>query len=150
MKNKALKFIIVLFAILCAIQLISGIVLFIYKFGFSYEMLNEYFLGNEDKFILPKEFNGLLETSMFHFLAQMGVAFIIAHFVLFIKNKSKLLIASGYGVMIFALVDILAPYFIVYIDSFFIWFKFIGFIGFEICMFYILAYLLTSSIKTNK
>lgn len=147
MKDKALKYIIFLFVVLCAIQLLSGIVLFIYKFGFSYTMISEYFLGNEDKFILAKEFNGLLETSMYHFVAQVGIAFIIAHFVLFIKNKSKLLLLCGYGVILFALLDIISPYFIVYIDENFVLLKLLSFVGFEICMFYILFILLKRTIR---
>ncbi|MCV6608063.1 MAG: hypothetical protein OIF32_07625 [Campylobacterales bacterium] len=149
MKNKNLQILVILFIVLCGIQLLSGIGLFFYKIGFTYEMVGEYFLGNEDKFIMAKEFNGLLETSMFHFVGQLGVGFIVAHFILFIKEKSKLLIASGYLVLIFGLVDILSPYLIINFGAIFVWWKIIGFVGFEISMFYILINLLIS-FKNNK
>jgi hypothetical protein len=142
MKNKNLKIIILLFALLCAIQLMSGILLFFYKIGFNYELITEYFLGNEEKFMLKKEFNGLLETSMYHLVAQVGVAFIISHFVLFIQKSSKFLIAVGYSVIVFAIVDIVAPYFIIYFGTYFVLLKIFGFVGFELATFYILTQLL--------
>lgn len=150
MKNNNLKLIVLLFVLLCSIQLLSGIILFFVKIGFNYEMMIEYFLGNEEKFMIKKEFNGLLETSMFHLVGQVTVAFIIAHFVLFIKDKSPFLIFCGYGVIVFSFLDILAPYLIISFSSYFVWIKLFAFIGFEVTMFYILFMLLISSIKTSK
>ena len=129
-------------------QIVSGILLFFYKIGYSFETVSDYYLGNEDTFVMPKSFHGLLETSMPHLVAQVGISFIVAHFLMFINEISTKKLLWGYSLVLFAILDILSPYFILWFGDIFIWLKLIAFIGFEISLFVVLSMVLFSYISS--
>jgi len=96
---RRLFFSLLVFAIsLIVLQLGTGIWLFVEKYGLSPGEVYTYFAGNEAEFIMPKTFEGLIETAVPHFLAISTTIFVFAHFLLFPpvlrEKKQQLLISS--------------------------------------------------------
>lgn len=124
------------FALLAiALQLTSGIWLFIHKYGLSPSEVYLYFAGNEAAFIMPKSFEGLIETAAPHLIAISATIFVFAHFLLFtevISEKNKQLLISALYVT--AITDIIAPFGIIYGYEAFAWVKLIAFWSFEMLM----------------
>jgi len=120
---------------LISLQLLSGIWLFIEKFGLIPSEVTLYFAGDEANFIMPKSFEGLLETAVPHFLAISTTIFVYAHFLLFTdvisQNKKFLLITA---LFITAMIDIFSPFGIIYGFEIFAWTKVIAFWSFEFLM----------------
>ena len=121
--------------LLISLRLLSGIWLFVEKFGLTPSEVTLYFAGDAESFIMPKSFEGLLETAVPHFLAISTTIFVYAHFLLFTdvisRNKKFLLITS---LFIAALIDIFSPLGIIYGYAFFAWAKVIAFWSFEFLM----------------
>ncbi len=120
---------------LIGLQLLSGIWLFIEKFGLLPSQVYLYFAGDEKNFILPKSLEGLLETAVPHFLAISTTIFVYAHFLLFtdvISQKKKFLLISA--LFITAMVDIFSPLGIIYGYEIFAWTKVLAFWSFEFLM----------------
>lgn len=133
---KRLFFSLLLFAIgIILLQLASGVWLFVEKYGLSPGEVYTYFAGNEAEFIMPKTFEGLIETAVPHFLAISTTIFVFAHFLLFTQviseKKKQLLIAS---LFLTAAVDILSPFGMIYGYEIFAWLKLIAFWSFEMLM----------------
>jgi len=133
---------------LISLQLVSGIWLFIEKFGLIPSDIYIYFAGSEEQFIMKKSFEGLLETAVPHFLAISTTIFVYAHFLLFTKiistQQKQLLISS---LFISALIDICSPFGIIYGFEFFAWVKLIAFWSFEMLMGLLLYILFYASLK---
>ncbi len=121
--------------VLISLQLLSGVWLFIEKFGLIPSEVILYFLGDEENFIMPKSMEGILETAVPHFLAISTTIFVYAHFLLFTniisQNKKYLLIIS---LFITAILDIFSPLGIIYGFEFFAWIKILAFWSFELLM----------------
>ena len=121
--------------VLISLQLLSGIWLFIEKFGLLPSEVTLYFAGDETNFIMPKSLEGLLETAVPHFLAISTTIFVYAHFLLFTdvisQNKKFLLITS---LFVTAMIDIFSPFGIIYGFELFAWMKVIAFWSFEFLM----------------
>jgi len=152
MISKKLYFLLLSFAlVLIALQLGSGIWLFITKYGLSPSDLNFYFLGCEEKFIMAKSVEGLMETAVPHFLAISLSVFVYAHFLLFTKiiseHKKWLLIL---GLFSSATLDIFSPFGIVYGYEIFAWFKIIAFWSFEMLMGLLLYILFLVALRSGK
>ena len=120
---------------LIGLQLVSGIWLFIEKFGLLPSQVYLYFAGDEKNFITAKSFEGLLETAVPHFLAISTTIFVYAHFLLFtevISQKKKFLLISA--LFISAIIDIFSPLGIIYEYEIFAWTKVLAFWSFEFLM----------------
>jgi len=135
---------------LIALQLLSGIYLFIEKFGLLPSELLTYFAGDEERFIMAKSFEGLMETAVPHFIAMSTTIFVYAHFLLFTKiisqKKKQILITS---LFISALIDILSPFGIIYGFEFFAYAKLISFWSFQLLMGVLLYTLFRAGLQTS-
>ncbi len=152
MVNTKLFIILLSFAIvLISMQLLSGIWLFIEKFGLSPSEVYLYFHGNEKEFILPKSIEGLLETAVPHFMAISTTIFVYGHFLLFTKviseNKKFLLI---FLLFLSASIDIFSPLGIVYGYMGFAYLKVIAFWSFESLMGLLLCTLVYAGLQVKK
>lgn len=140
-----------LFALmLIALQLASGIWLFSTKYGLSPNEVYTYFAGSEAEFIMPKSFEGLMETAAPHFIAISTTLFVFAHFLLFTQviseKKKQLLIAS---LFLTAAIDILSPFGMICGYAFFAWIKLIAFWSFEMLMGVLLLVLFQAALYKN-
>jgi hypothetical protein len=118
-----------------AVQLLSGIWLFVEKFGLTPTSVLHYYAGDEASFILAKSFEGLLETAVPHFLAIGTVIFTYGHFLLFtviIGEQKKLLLLSA--LFTTAFIDIASGFFIAQGSLFFAYLKVLSFWSFEMLM----------------
>ena len=136
---------------LISLQLISGVWLFIEKFGLLPSDVFTYFAGDEENFISPKSIEGLLETAVPHFIAISTTIFVYAHFLLFtsiISQKKKQLLIMA--LFISALIDIFSPFGIIYGFEVFAWSKLIAFWSFEILMGLLLYILFRASLEGSQ
>lgn len=133
--RKLFVLLLLLSSMLIGLQLISGIWIFIEKFGLLPSQVYLYFAGDSENFIMPKSFEGLLETAVPHFLAISTTIFVYAHFLLFTniisQNKKYLLISA---LFITAMADIFSPLGIIYEYEIFAWVKVLAFWSFELLM----------------
>lgn len=152
MISKKLFSLLILLALgLISLQLISGIWLFVMKYGVSPSEVYLYFAGDEKKFIMPKSVEGLLETAVPHFLAISTTIFVYAHFLLFTtvicqKQKQFLIV----GLFISAIIDIFSPFGILYGYEIFAWFKILAFWSFELLMGLLLYTLFLANLQNSQ
>lgn len=136
---------------LISLQLLSGIWLFIEKYGLTPDEVILYFAGDETRYIMPKSIEGLLETAVPHFIAISVTLFVYAHFLLFTQiiseKKKQLLITS---LFISAVIDIFSPFGILYGYAFFAWLKVLSFWSFEALMGVLLYTLFSLNLKSGK
>jgi len=126
--HQSYRFAIAYFALFGMLLLISGMVLFFSKIGFSYGAVESYYLGSEALFTGPKSSYGLLETALPH-LGSMGLfVMVTGHFLLFSdKRRKQLALRTVTALFISALLDIFSGFLIVEGWSFFIWVKLAAF-----------------------
>ncbi|MCJ7764519.1 MAG: hypothetical protein MUP09_01080 [Thiovulaceae bacterium] len=126
--HQSYRFAIAYFVLFGTLLLLSGMLLFFSKIGFSYEAVQSYYLGNEALFSAPKSSYGLLEVALPH-LGSMGLFIMVTgHFLLFSKKRKKRLATKVViALFIAALLDIFSGFFIVEGLIFFIWVKLAAF-----------------------
>lgn len=136
---------------LIVLQLLSGIFLFILKYGLSPSEVYLYFAGDEKKFIMAKSLEGLLETAVPHFLAISTTIFVYAHFLLFTdvigEGQKRFLIM---GLLVSSIADIFSPFGIFYGYASFAWLKVLAFWSFEILMGLLLYTLFVASLQNTQ
>lgn len=133
---------------LISLQILSGIYLFIEKFGIFPSDVLKYFIGDQENFFMPKSFEGLLETAVPHFIAISTTIFVFAHFLLFtniISQKKKMILITI--LFISSLIDIFSPLGIIYGFEIFAWIKIFSFFIFEISFGVLLYILFRASFK---
>ena len=147
--TKAYKYAIVYFIAFSLLLVTSGALLFESKIGFSITEIAEYYLGNEDKFIVAKTPAGVLKIVLPHLFAYGLLAMVLLHFLIFTKYRDsshlKFLI---YAVFISAFFEISSPFMVIYVSEYFAYLKLVSFVLFEGLIIY-LAWLLFNSIVKN-
>jgi hypothetical protein len=126
--HQSYRFAIAWFALFGMLLLLSGMLLFFSKIGFSYEAVQSYYLGSEALFTTPKSSYGLLEVALPH-LGSMGLFIMVSgHFLLFSEQRKKRLAQKTVSALfIAALLDIFSGFLIVEGWTFFIWIKLLAF-----------------------
>jgi len=146
-----LSSLLLLFAIsLISVQLISGIWLFVEKFGILPSEVFSFFAGDEERFIMAKSIEGLLETAVPHFIAISTTIFVYAHFLLFtdiISVHKKFLLISA--LFITSLIDIASPFGMIYGYELFAYIKILAFWCFELLMAVLLLILFQASLRLS-
>lgn len=144
--TKAYKYSIVYLLAFSLLLLISGVLLFEHKIGFSINGILEYYLGSEEKFIAAKSLGGILKIVLPHIFAFGLFAMVILHFFIFTKHRYK----RGIKILIYlmfasAFLEIFSPFFIVFGLVFFAYIKMVSFILLDALVIYS-AWLLFQSI----
>lgn len=146
--TKAYKYAIVYFLLFSLLLVISGIMLFEHKIGFSIQGVSEYYLGSEEKFIVAKSSAGVLKIVLPHIFAFALFSMVLLHFLIFTKHRdtahSKALI---YLLFSSAALEIFSPFMILLGAEFFVFIKIASFVLFESLVIYIAWLLLNSIIK---
>ena len=147
--TKAYKYSIVYFLAFSLLLLVSGIMLFEDKIGFSIQEITKYYLGDEEKFIVAKTSTGILKIVLPHIFAFGLFAMVILHFLIFTKHRdTKQLKTLIYLIFISAFFEIFSPFFLIIGADFFAYVKLTSFVLFEALVLYI-AWLLFNSIIHN-
>lgn len=144
---KAYKLSIIYYIILSLLLIVSAIMLFEHKIGFSYDSVLNYYLGNEELFIQKKSFSGLLKIILPHIFVFGLLSMVLLHFLVFTKLRYKkttqLLI---YSTFITALLELFTPYLILSGLELFAYVKLFSFFLFLTLILYILWLLFYSII----
>lgn len=111
--QKAYKFAIFYFLFFTLLLLVSGVLLFENKIGFSATGVLNYYLGNEDKFTIAKSYIGVLKIILPHIFAFGLLSMVILHFLVFssfrVKRRTLFLL---YLMFLAAFLELGSPYFI--------------------------------------
>ncbi len=118
-------------------QLLTGIWLFVEKYGLSVESITEYILGNEEKFIKPKSLLGLLEVIVPHMFVIPLFIFVVSHFLYYLPVSRNIFLFSLI-VFISGILETVSTVFILKYGLIFSYIKLISLIVFEIGIFFIL------------
>ena len=145
---KAYKYSIVYFLAFSLLLLLSGIMLFEEKIGFSVQGVSSYYLGDADRFISAKSADSILKTILPHIFGFGLFIMVILHFLIFTKQrnkaKTKLLI---YLTFITAFIEISSPFLIIYGDALFSFVKISAFVLFMVLILYSIWLLLESIVQ---
>ncbi len=131
--TKAYKYSIIYFLAFSLLLMISGVLLFEYKIGFSVEQISSYYLGDEDKFINPQTSSSILKIITPHTFAFGLFIMVLLHFLIFTKKRnSKTLKIVIYLTFMSAILELLSPFGIINSIEFFAYLKLLSFIIFEL------------------
>ena len=131
--TKAYKYSIVYFLVFSLLLILSGVLLFEYKIGFSVEQISSYYLGDEDKFINPQTSASILKITTPHIFAFGLFIMVLLHFLIFTKKRSsKTLKAVIYLTFLSAILELLSPFGIINNIEFFAYVKLLSFIIFDL------------------
>jgi hypothetical protein len=88
-RNRLLQTIVVLYALYVAALWLTNALLFFQKMSLSYDSVVNYYLGNEELFLSPRSYQGLLEVSHFHLFAMGMLLLVLTHLMLFIPARGS-------------------------------------------------------------
>ena len=147
MPSKAYKYSVGYFLLFSVLLLLSGALIFAEKIGFSYESIQNYYLGNATSFSSAKTFDGLLKIIVPHIFAFGLFVMVILHFLIFTnKRDTKEVQFLIYSSFITAFLELFSPFFIIFGVDFFIFIKLISYFLFNFVILYTLFILFKSII----
>ena len=88
-RNRLLQTIVVLYALYVAALWLTNALLFFQKMSLSYASVVSYYRGNEELFLSPRSYQGLLEVSHFHLFAMGLLLLVLTHLMLFIPARGS-------------------------------------------------------------
>ena len=130
--QQAYKYTVLYFLLFSLLLLLSGILLFGEKIGFSQEAILLYYLGDEERFLIAKSMSGILKVVLPHIFAFGLFGMVVLHFVVFTQsNRSKYMKFFIYAFFTLSLLEIFTPLLIINGFETFAYFKLISFFLFE-------------------
>ncbi len=137
--TQAYKVSILYFLVFALILLLSTLLVFEHKIGFSIQSITTYYVGDTQNYIPAKTYLGILKTTSPHFVAIGLFCMVLLHFLVFSKSKhkqrTKLLV---YGVFVSALFEICSPFFILFELEVFAYIKLLSLALLEVLLLYTL------------
>ncbi len=93
-RNHLLQTIVVLYVVYVGGLWVTNALLYFQKMGLNPASVVEYYLGNEERFLQPRSYQGLLEVSHFHLFAMGMLLLVLTHLMLFVPigNGTKMLL----------------------------------------------------------
>jgi hypothetical protein len=88
-RNRLLQAIVVLYSLYVAGLWLTNALLYFNKMGLTYASVVSYYRGDEERFLSPRTYQGLLEVSHFHLFAMGMLLLVLTHLVLFVPLKSR-------------------------------------------------------------
>ena len=90
-RNRLLQTIVVLYSGYVAALWVTNALLYFHKMGLDAASVVSYYLGNEELFLSPRSYQGLLEVSHFHLFAMGMLLLVLTHLMLFVplRNNTK-------------------------------------------------------------
>ncbi|OHD98139.1 MAG: hypothetical protein A3E21_03505 [Sulfurimonas sp. RIFCSPHIGHO2_12_FULL_36_9] len=144
--QEAYKLSILYYLAFSLLLIVSAIMLFEHKIGFSFSGVLEYYTGNEEKFIPAQSVAGILKIVLPHIFVFGLFAMVLLHFLVFtnIKYKKNIIILV-YTIFAIALLEIFTPFMIIGGFKFFAYVKLFSFFALLALVLY-LSWLLFHSI----
>ena len=88
-RNRLLQTIVVLYSVYVSGLWLTNALLYFNKMSLSYDSVVSYYLGNEELFLSPRSYQGLLEVSHFHLFAMGMLLLVLTHLVLFVPLPNR-------------------------------------------------------------
>jgi len=146
--QQAYRYSILYFLAFSLLLLASSILLFNERIGFSYGSVLEYYLGNEESFIMAKRPSGLLKIILPHIFGFGLFIMVVLHFVMFTKtNKKRIMPYLISATFISGFIELFSPFFILYGFEFFAYLKLLSLFVFESLLLYMFWILYSSIIN---
>jgi hypothetical protein len=130
-RNRLLQAIVVLYSLYVSLLWVTNALLYFDRMGLTPASVIAHYLGNEQRFLEPRSYAGLLEVSHFHLFAMGMLLLVLTHLVLFIPlaNRTKAwLIALPF---LSGLVDEGAGWLVRFVSPHFAWLKIAGFLALQ-------------------
>jgi len=89
-RNRLLQLIVVLYSLYVALLWVTNALLFFGKMSFTTASVIAYYRGNEELFLSPKSYQGMLEVSHFHLFAMGMLLLVLTHLMLFVPLRPGL------------------------------------------------------------
>ncbi|MBD3823202.1 MAG: hypothetical protein IE916_01660 [Epsilonproteobacteria bacterium] len=125
--HRAYRVLIIYFMLFSLLLLLSGAMIFEHKIGFGIAEVQSYYLGDAERFIAPKSFNGMLKTLLPHLFVFGLLWFVASHFLRFTAHYKR---AVWIALSLFWLlaIEALSPFFMLVHEAF-AFLKLFGFFG---------------------
>jgi hypothetical protein len=88
-RNRLLQTIVLLYALYVIALWVTNALLYFRKMGLTYASVVSYYLGNEEQFLSPRSYQGLLEVSHFHLFAMGMLLLVLTHLMLFVPVRPQ-------------------------------------------------------------
>ena len=88
-RNRLLQTIVALYAIYVVGLWITNALLYFSKMSLSYGSVVAYYLGNEERFLPPRSYQGMLEIAHFHLFAMGMLLLVLTHLMLFVPLAGR-------------------------------------------------------------
>ena len=137
---------VIYFLLFSTLLLLSSLMLFEQKIGFSPEAVIKYYLGDEDNFIAPKSYGGTLKIILPHIFGFGLFGMVLLHFVAFTKHKNRMS-SLIYSTFFVAFCELSTPFFIIGGFESFAYVKLLSFVLLELLFVYIIWLLFVSILK---
>lgn len=128
---------IVYFLVFSLLLLLSSVMIFEHKIGFSVEDVVDYYRGDDAKYIVAKSYLGTLKVILAHIFAFGLLSMVLLHFIVFTKYKQKIRVII-FTTYITAFLELFSPFVIIYGFESFAYVKLLSFIILELLVLYIL------------
>lgn len=144
--QEAYKLSILYYLAFSLLLIVSALMLFEHKIGFSFSGVLEYYTGNEERFIPAQSVAGILKIVLPHIFVFGLFTMVLLHFLVFanIKYKKNIIILV-YTIFAIALLEIFTPFMIIGGFKFFAYVKLFSFFALLALVLY-LSWLLFHSI----
>jgi hypothetical protein len=87
-RNRLLQTIVVLYVVYVAGLWVTNALLYFNKMSLSYGSVIGYYLGDPERFLQPRTYQGMLEVSHFHFFAMGMLLLVLTHLMLFVPVRN--------------------------------------------------------------
>lgn len=88
-RNRLLQTIVLLYSLYVGALWLTNALLYFSKMGLDPASVLEYYRGNEERFLSPRSYQGLLEVSHFHLFAMGMLLLVLTHLVLFVPLADR-------------------------------------------------------------
>ena len=89
-KNRLLQTIVVCYSVYVVLLWVTNALLYFQKMNLWPSSVVAYYLGNEEQFLSPRSYQGLLEVSHFHLFAMGMLLLVLTHLMLFVPVRQGL------------------------------------------------------------
>jgi hypothetical protein len=138
-----LKLVIFFFSLLLMGFFFINLLAFYSKMGFSLGSVKEYYLGNPEKFVKPKTFEGMFKVFYPHIISMAVFSVAVGHFLIF--AGSSLSIPLGIGLFSFSFLDNLSGFLIRFLHQDFALLKLLSFVVLQGIILYSALFMLIRS-----
>jgi hypothetical protein len=89
-RNRLLQIIVALYALYVTALWVTNALLYFSKMTLAPSSVVAYYLGNEEQYLSPRTYEGLLEVSHFHLFAMGMLLLVLTHLMLFVPVSGRM------------------------------------------------------------